>query len=69
MVRFITSHKDYGSRVVVISDDQGYREAGVPTAADANAFASVMPSVSLSPKALQELRAVHQASTDNGRVR
>lgn len=69
MVRFITSHADYGSRVVVISDDQGYREAGVTNSADANAFAAVMPSVQLSPKALQDLRAVHQATTANGRVR
>ena len=69
MVRFLTSHSEYGSRLVVISDDQGYRESGVATAADANAFAQVVPSIQLSPKALQDLRAAHQATTANGRVR
>ena len=69
MVRFLTSHAEYGSRLVVISDDQGYREWGVATAADANAFAAVVPSIQLSPKALQDLRAVHQATAANGRVR
>lgn len=69
MVRFLTSHPEYGSRLVVISDDQGYRESGVPSSSDADAFAKVVPSVQLSPKALQELRAVHQASAQNGRVR
>ena len=69
MVRFLTSHAEYGSRVVVISDDQGYREAGVPSRQDADAFAAVMPAVSLTPKMLQDLRTVHGASTENGRVR
>jgi len=69
MVRFLTSHAEYGSRLVVISDDQGYRESGVATAADANAFAQVVPSIQLSPKALQDLRAMHQATTADGRVR
>lgn len=69
MVRFITSHAEYGSRLVVISDDQGYRESGVSSAADADAFAKVVPSIQLSPSALQTLRGVHQATTGNGRVR